>query len=160
MLRLAIASLISAAMLLPAAPAHAKRKPLPRVSAPAPVSIAANEGPLDVTGVSFRVGRFVNVDTGLVEPLGVHAIAIVGGPTYRIYDEVVLAVRPAGGAWDRSLDFPHAVQPVAFGGYSTIMLSTTRSFPPGAYEARVAAREGATWIYDEVVTPFTMPSTP
>jgi hypothetical protein len=158
--RLAIVTIISAAMLLPAATTYAKSKPLPRVSAPAPASTRANEGPLDVTGISFRVGRFVNVDTGLAEPLAVHAIATVGGPTYRVYDEVVLAVRAAGGAWDPRLDFPHAAQAVAFGGYSTIMLSTTRSFPPGMYEARVAARQGGTWIHDEVVTPFTMPSTP
>jgi hypothetical protein len=160
MLRVTLASLICAALLLPASPAHAKRKPSPRGPAPAPVSTQANQGPLDVTGVSFRAGSFINVDTGLAEPLGIHAIAIVGGPTYALYDEVVLAVRPAGGAWDPSLDFPHAVHPVAFGGYHTIMLSTARSFPPGPYEARVAARQGGTWIYDEVVTSFTMPATP
>ena len=160
MLRLAIATVISAAMLLPAATAHAKTNPSPWVSAPAPAATPANEGPLDVTGMSFSAGSFVNVDTGVAEPLAVHAIATVGGPTYRLYDEVVLAVRPAGGAWDPSLDFPHAVPPVAFGGYSTIMLSTMRSFPPGTYEARVAARQGDTWIYDEVVTPFIMPSSP
>jgi hypothetical protein len=160
MLRLAIATVISAALLLSAATAHAKNRPSPRVPAPAPASIRANEGPLDVTGISFRVGSFVNVDTGLVEPLGVHAIAIVGGPTYGVYDEAVLAVRPVGGAWDPGLDFPHAVQPVEIGGYSRIMLSTARSFAPGTYEARVAVRQGATWIYDELVTPFTMPSTP
>jgi hypothetical protein len=157
-LRIAIASLLSAALLLPAAPAHAKRKPSPRGPVAAPVSTQANEGPLDVSGISFRVGSFVDVDTGRFEPLGVHAIAIVGGPTYRLYDEVLLAVRPAGGAWDPGLDFPHAVQPVAFGGYFTIMLSTVRSFPPGTYEARVAARQGGTWIYDDVVTSFTMPA--
>ena len=160
MLRFAIASLISAALLLPAAPAHAKSRPSPRGPAPPPVSTRANEGPLEVTGISFRAGSFIDVDTGRAEPLGIHAIAIVGGPTYRLYDEVVLAVRPAGGAWDPSLDFPHAVQPVAFGGYHTIMLSTVRSFPPGTYEARVAARQGATWIYDDVVTSFTMPAAP
>jgi hypothetical protein len=158
MLRLAIATVISAALVLPAATAHAKDRPSDRVPATAPAPIRANEGPLDVTGISFTVGSFVNVDTGLVEPLAVHAIAIVGGPTYGVYDEVVLSVRRVGGAWDRALDFPHAVQPLAFGGYSTIMLSTTRSFPPGTYEARVAARQGTTWTYDEVVTPFTMPS--
>jgi hypothetical protein len=158
MLRLAVASVISAALLLPAATAHAKNRPSPRVPTPAPAAIPANEGPLDVTGISFRVGSFVNVDTGLAEPLGVHAIAIVGASTYGVYDEVVLAVRPVGGAWDPGLDFPHAVHPVAIGGYSRIMLSTARSFAAGTYEARVAARQGTTWIYDEVVTPFTMPS--
>jgi hypothetical protein len=158
-LRLTIASVICAAMLLPGAPADAKTKRVPRGPAPAPAPIRANEGPLDVTQISFRVGSFVNVDTGLAEPVGVHAVAIVGGPTYRLYDEVVLAVRPAGGAWHPSLDFPHAVHPVAFGGYFTVMLSTVRSFPPGTYEARVAARQDSTWIHDEVVTSFTMPAT-
>ena len=159
MLRLTIASMICAAMLLPAAPADAKSKRLPRGPAPAPASMPANEGPLDVTGISFRVGSFIDVDTGLAEPLGIHAIAIVGGSTYQVYDEVLLAVRPAGGAWDPSLEFPHAVHPVAFGGYFTVMLSTARSFRPGTYEARVAARQGTTWIYDDVVTSFTMPAT-
>ena len=63
-------------------------------------------------------------------------------------------VRPC---WDAGLTFPYLAQPVAFGNYTPIMLSARRAFPPGGYEARVAARQAATWDYDEAVFGFTMP---
>jgi hypothetical protein len=118
---------------------------------------ALADGPFDVSGISFGSGSFFDVATGLPGPVGVHAIATVGAPSWQYYDEMLIEVRPAGGEWDPSLRFPHSPRPVGVGGYSTVMLSTTRSFAPGAYEARVSARQGATWVHDEVVAPFTLP---
>ena len=124
-------------------------------SAFAPAAI--NVGPLDVTGVSFTTGSFVDAATGEVSPVGVHGVATVGAVAWTTYDELLINVRPAGGEWDRSLDFPHSAQPVGLGRYYRVMLSSSRAFPPGNYEARVAARQGETWVYDEVVSSFTMP---
>jgi hypothetical protein len=136
--RVVTAALTAAALVVPAAGAQA-------------------DGPVDVTGMSASTASFVDASTGLPGPVGVHAIAILGGPTYQTYDEIALQVRPVGGEWDPTLTFPHAVAPVSFGGYMTTMLSTTRSFAPGAYEARVAFRQGETWAPDEALLAFTMP---
>ena len=138
--RLAAVALASAALMLPGTAAA-----------------EPGVGPLDVSGFSTSVGAFTDAATGLPGPVGVHAVAIVGGSTWQTYDEIALQVRPVGGDWDPTLTFPHAVVPVSFGGWATTMLSTTRAFAPGAYEARVAFRQGEVWAPDEAVFGFTMP---
>ena len=124
---------------------------------PGPAAAEPGVGPLDVSGFSSSVGSFVDASTGLPGPVGVHAIVTVGGATWQTYDEIALQVRPVGGDWDPTLTFPHAVTPVSLGGWATTMLSTTRAFAPGAYEARVAFRQGEVWAPDEAVFGFTMP---
>jgi hypothetical protein len=156
---MAIVAAASAAVLLPVSSAIAKdsrRTTRPPVVSPTPPP-PTNTGPLDVTNWSFSANSFTNVNTGVKGPVEVHAIVVVGGPTYTTYDEVFINVRRVGGVWDRALDFPYSAQPVSFGEYHTIMLSTARAYAPGKYEARIAARKGTTWIYDEVIAPFTMP---
>jgi len=158
--RTAAAAAVTAVALLPTTPALAKKgdraaAPATPAASVAPASFGV--GPLDVSGVSFTTGSFVDAATGVPSPVGVHIQAIVGGSGYQVYDEFAVNVRPVGGDWDPALDFPHAAQPAGVGGYVTAMLSTTRAFAPGAYEARVAARQGATWIYDEAISGFTMP---
>lgn len=158
---IAIGVAITVAMPIAAVPATAKtttKKPVP-APAPAPSPAPApvvNAGPMDVTNFSVTVGSSVNAVTGARTPTEATAIAIVGGPNYATYDEVFFNVRPVGGAWDRTLDFPYVVMPLSFGGYNTIILSTSRQYPRGSYDVRVAARQGATMIYDEVIRTFTM----
>ena len=154
---MSIIAVLASAVFVPSMASAKKVAPAPApVPAPAPAPTPVNTGLLDVTNFSVTVGSSVNALTGVRTAREASAIAVVGTAQWTTFDEVFFNVRRVGGAWDRTLDFPYVATPLSFGGYSTIMLSTSRSYPAGSYEVRVAARQGVVMTYDEVIRTFTM----
>jgi hypothetical protein len=70
-------------------------------------------------------------------------------------EELVVAVRQAGGTWDGALTLTR-VGPVVLEPWQPVQLSSERVLPAGRYEALVAVRVDGTWHEDELVTPFTV----
>jgi hypothetical protein len=78
------------------------------------------------------------------------------GVTRTVRAEVLaIAVRPAGGTWDRELSFTRT-GPITLQSWQLIQLSSERGLPAGRYEAYVAVLVDVAWIDDELVMPFTV----
>jgi hypothetical protein len=145
-----VALLAALAVLLSPGVAHAQRSPRPVPAPPppaAPTPAASPVGPLDVTRLE--------IDPALdpAVPRLVGAIADIAVTETIKADEVAIAIRPAGGAGDGTLDLPHTGPRILY-TWQPIQLGGERTLPPGRYEAHVAVHVGDTWIHDERVTSF------
>jgi hypothetical protein len=70
-------------------------------------------------------------------------------------EDLPIAVRPAGGTWDRELSFTRT-RPITLQSWQPIQLSSERGLPAGRYEPYVAVLVDVAWIDDELVMPFTV----
>jgi hypothetical protein len=79
------------------------------------------------------------------------AIADTGVTRTVCAEDLAIAIRPAGGTWDRELSFTRT-GPLTLQSWQPIQLSSERGSPAGRYEAYV----DVAWIADELVMPFTV----